>query len=208
MGTFGPWVKCPYAPKQSGFLQFGQLLCDKSLYGGDLGWFGGQLSPSLLALTWLALQPIPPPLRSETHTQSWFWRLQRHDLKLQEEYKLFNISLQQFSNATNAGVSPSGFLFLFLFFLPKEQVLLCLSFWRWRITQTLGPVPKKSYHHLGLSPMRLNELWTYSDDGAARAQAPGCQRSSCGSVWRGRGGTGVASDVVKVQGEDPATPGL
>jgi len=27
-----------------------------------------------------------------------------------------------------------------------------------------------------------------SDDGAARAQAPGCQRSSCGSVRRGRGG--------------------
>jgi len=47
----------------------------KSLYGGDLGWFGGQLSPSLLALTWLDLQPICPTLRSETHTQSWFWRL-------------------------------------------------------------------------------------------------------------------------------------
>ena len=23
-------------------------------------------------------------------------------------------------------------------------------------------------------------IWTYPDDGAARAQAPGCQRSSCG----------------------------
>jgi len=57
------------------------------------------------------------------------------------------------------------------------------------------------------SPMSPNELWTCPDDGAARAQAPGCQRSSCGSVRRGRGGTGVASDVVKVQGEDPATPG-
>jgi len=52
------------------------------------------------------------------------------------------------------------------------------------------PVPKKSYHHLGLSPMRPNELWTCPNDGAARAQAPGCQleRSSCGSVRRGRGG--------------------
>jgi len=33
--------------------------------------------------------------------------------------------------------------------------------------------------------MRLNELWTCPDNGAARAQAPGCQRSSC---RRGRGG--------------------
>ena len=36
--------------------------------------------------------------------------------------------------------------------------------------------------------MRPNELWTCPDDGAARSQAPGCQRSSCGSVRRGRGG--------------------
>ena len=47
-------------------------------------------------------------------------------------------------------------------------------------------VSKKSYHHLGLSPMRLNELWTCLDDRATRAQAPGCQRSSCESVRRGR----------------------
>ena len=40
-------------------------------------------------------------------------------------------------------------------------------------------VPKKSYHHLGLSPMRPNELWTCQDDGAARAQALGYLRSSC-----------------------------
>ena len=53
------------------------------------------------------------------------------------------------------------------------------------------PVSKKLRtlnNHLGLSPMRPNELWTYPDDGAARAQAPCCQRSSCGSVRRGRGG--------------------
>jgi len=49
-------------------------------------------------------------------------------------------------------------------------------------------VSKKSYHHLRLSPMRPNELWTCPDDGAARAPVPDCQRSSCGSVRRGRGG--------------------
>ena len=52
--------------------------------------------------------------------------------------------------------------------------------------------------------MRLNELWTYSDDGAARAQAPGCQLNSCEEEEEG---TGVASDVVNVEGEDPGTPG-
>jgi len=39
----------------------------KSIYSGYLGWSGWQLRPSLLALTWLVLQPIPPPLQSETH---------------------------------------------------------------------------------------------------------------------------------------------
>jgi len=49
----------------------------------------------------------------------------------------------------------------------------------WRVSRQLGPDLKKSYHHSGPSPMRPNELWTCPDDGAARAQAPGCQRSSC-----------------------------
>ena len=61
-----------------------------------------------------------------------------------------------------------------------------------------------------LRPTR-NELWTRPDDGAARAQAPGCQRCSCRSVRRGRGGgqegIGIASDVMKVKVEDPDTPG-
>jgi len=55
--------------------------------------------------------------------------------------------------------------------------------------------------------MRPNELWTCPDDGAARAQAPGCQRSSCRSNEEEEEGIGVTSDVVKVEGEDPDTPG-
>ena len=70
---------------------------------------------------------------------------------------------------------------------------------------------KESYHHLGLSQMRPTELLTCPDDGAARAQAPGFNivLLSCGSVRRGRGGDWytIVSDVVKVEGEDPATPG-
>ena len=46
--------------------------------------------------------------------------------------------------------------------------------------------------------MRPNELWIRQHDGAARAQTPGCQRSSCGS--------GIASDVVKVEGAESGHP--
>jgi len=35
-------------------------------------------------------------------------------------------------------------------------------------------VPRESYHHVRPSPMRLNELRTCPDNGAARAKAPGC----------------------------------
>jgi len=89
---------------------------------------------------------------------------------------------------TNAGVSPSGFLFSFLFFLKRISVTL-LKLWAVEdYPKPWDPVPKGSYHHLGLSPMRPNELWTCPDDGAAMTQAHTCQRSSCGSVRRGRGG--------------------
>jgi len=66
---------------------------------------------------------------------------------------------------------------------------------------------KKSCHNSVSSPMRSNKLWTGPDDGDARTQAPGYQHSSCRSVRRGRGGDQCTSDVVKVEGEDPDTPG-
>ena len=50
------------------------------------------------------------------------------------------------------------------------------------------PCPRDRFYHLRLSPMRPNELWTCPRDGAAMAQAHGCQRNSCGSVRRGKGG--------------------
>ena len=76
------------------------------------------------------------------------------------------------------------FLIFFLSFSKKTSVAL-LKLWEVEDFVDLGdPVPKKSYHHLGLSPMRPNEPWTCAHDGAARAQAPGCPRSSFGSVRR------------------------
>jgi len=66
---------------------------------------------------------------------------------------------------------------------------------------------KKSCHNSVPSPMRPNELWTCPDDGTARAQAPGCQRSSCRSVRRGRGGDWCRHDEDKAKDEDLDTPG-
>ena len=53
--------------------------------------------------------------------------------------------------------------------------------------------------------MRPNELWTCPHDGAARALVVNV--IVVGPFEGEEEGTGVASDVVKVQGEDPDTPG-
>ena len=61
------------------------------------------------------------------------------------------------------------------------------------------------------SQMSPNELWTCPDDGADRAQAPGCQRSSCGSVRRGRGGDRYSQRRSYGEGwgsGNPRSPGL
>jgi len=53
--------------------------------------------------------------------------------------------------------------------------------------------------------MRPNELWTCPDTEPPEL-APGCQRCQLlGPFEEEEEGIGIASDVVKVQGEDPAT---
>jgi len=90
-----------------------------------------------------------------------------------------------FLNFSCAGVrSPSVFLF-------AVATNTCCFAWvvgggEFYDTWDLGS--QKSFHHSGPSLMRPNEFWTHPDEGAARAQAPGCQGSSCRSVRRGRGG--------------------
>jgi len=64
-------------------------------------------------------------------------------------------------------------------------------------------VPKKSSHQLGLSPMRPNKLWTCPHDGKALV----VNRIVVGPFEEEEEGTGVPSGVVKVKGEDLATPG-
>jgi len=68
-------------------------------------------------------------------------------------------------------------------------------------------VPKKFYHHLRLSPTRPKNFGP-----AQTTEPPGQKRLVVGVVVgpfeEEEEGTGVPSDVVKVKGEDPATPGL
>jgi len=55
--------------------------------------------------------------------------------------------------------------------------------------------------------MRPNELWTCPDT-EPPGLAPGCQWCQLlGPFQQQEEGIGIASDVVKVEGEDPATPG-
>ena len=68
---------------------------------------------------------------------------------------------------------------------------------------------KKSYHNSIPLPMRPNEHWTCPHDGAARAQASGSPRTTVvvGPFEEEEEEMGLTSNVVKVEGGDPDTPG-
>jgi len=73
-------------------------------------------------------------------------------------------------------------------------------------------VPKKSCHHLGLSPMRPNEFWTGPDDELLGHKPLVINVVVAGSVRlidveEEEEGTGVTSDVLTVEGEDSAPTG-
>jgi len=68
-------------------------------------------------------------------------------------------------------------------------------------------LPKRSYHPSGPSPIRSDECWTCLDNGATRAEAPGHQQGSLVvGLFKEEGEMGIASDVVKVKGDNPVTP--
>jgi len=158
----------------------------KSLYSVDLGWFGGQLSPIFLALAFLALQDQalhPGPPERDTHP-----------LLALHSQRSINSTISRFSSSQMRTMRVSLLRNFFSFSFFKQTSAALLKLWEVYDCADLGTtLPKRSDHHLGLrnSPMRPNEFWTCPHDGAARVQqAPGCQRSSCGSVWRGRLGRG------------------
>ena len=55
--------------------------------------------------------------------------------------------------------------------------------------------------------LRPNELCICPDNGAARAKALVVNGAVVGPFEEEEEGTGITSDVVKVEGGDPATPG-
>jgi len=55
--------------------------------------------------------------------------------------------------------------------------------------------------------MRPNELWTCTDDGAASTKVLVVNGVVVGPFEEKEEGTGIASDVLKVKGADPVTPG-
>jgi len=71
---------------------------------------------------WVALPPsLPPTTPHGLHVRGIY-------RQLPEESKLVNIPVQLLSNATNAGVSPSGFSFFFFIFFKRTSVAV-LKLW-------------------------------------------------------------------------------
>jgi len=83
--------------------------------------------------------------------------------------------------------------------------------WGGGLLRPWDPVPEESYHHLGLSPMIPNKLWTCRDSGTVMVPSWYTPMVVNGVVVglfeEEEEGTDVTSDVVKVEGEDPAAPG-
>jgi len=97
------------------------------------------------------------------------------------------------------------FFLLFSFF--KRKSVLYLSSGRWRITQTLGPRAREilpSRRTLTNEAERTLDLPTRQ---SCQGKSPWVNGVVVGPFEEEEEGTGVASDVVKVQVEDPATPG-
>ena len=118
----------------------------------------------------------------------WFSRVWYHRGLRYLHNSGINSSISRFSKLTTAdqrGCLSFGFSIFFSFFFKRINVVALLG---GGLLRPWDHVPEESYHHLGLSPMRPNELWTCSRDRAAMVQVHGCQRNSCGSVRRGRGG--------------------
>jgi len=74
------------------------------------------------------------------------------------------------------GGSLSFSFFSLVLFLKKQVLLFFARTWEVEDFAVLGtPVPKKSFHYLGPSPMRPNEIWTGLDMEPPEL-ARGCQQ--------------------------------
>jgi len=72
---------------------------------------------------------------------------------------------------------------------------------------TLVKTKQRTHTQVTLSPMRPNELWTDQTTESPEYKPLVVKGVVVGLFEEEVEGTGVTSDIVKVQGEDPATPG-
>jgi len=87
-------------------------------------------------------------------------------------------------------------------------VLICLSSGRWRITQTLGPRAQEILPSLRTTTNEAKRTLDLPTRRSRQGKKPLVVNGVVvGPFEEEEEGTGVVSDVVKVKGEDPATPG-
>ena len=86
-------------------------------------------------------------------------------------------------------------------------MLLCLSCGRWRITHTLGPRAQEILPSLRTLTNEAERTLDLPTRRSRQGKPLVVNRVVVGPFEEEEEGTGVASDVVKVEGEDPATPG-
>jgi len=94
------------------------------------------------------------------------------------------------------------------FFFLKKQELLCFSSGQWRISRQSGPWIARNF-----TIIQDPTLWDWTDFGPAQTtESPGHKPLIVNVVVVGpfreeEEGIGIASDVIKAEGEDPETPG-
>ena len=98
--------------------------------------------------------------------------------------------------------------FSFGFFFFNKQVLLCFGGGQWRISRKLGPWISRN-----LTITQDPHWWGWTNFGPAHTTEPPGHKPLVvnvvvvGPFEEEEEGIGITSDVVKVKGEDPDTPG-
>ena len=100
-------------------------------------------------------------------------------------------------------------VFLFLFFFFQKNKCYCAEVvGGTRLLKLWDSGPEGPFSSLRTLTNGPNELWTVQETEPPWYKPMVVNGTVVGPFEEEEEGTGVASDVVKVEGEDPATPGL
>jgi len=157
-------------------------------------WWGTEPITPRPDLHYLTTYPSTPP-DPDTHPIL-ILVSQGHDLNSQTS---LNSSISRFSNSQMRSTWVSLLRVFISFSFQKNKCCFGWVVGGGGLHRPWDPVSEKSYHHLGLSPMRPNELWTCPDNGAPGYKSLVVSRVVVGPFEEEEEGTGVTSDVVKVQ---------